>query len=56
MLLPVFLEEYESRSICGRPDINALIDQFVHEKQISPELAENYRETAKLKTTGLDIG
>ena len=54
-LLSVLLEEYESRSICGRPDINALLDQFVHEKQISPELAESYRETAKLKTTGLHI-
>ena len=54
-LLSVLLEEYESRSICGRPDINALLDQFVHENQISPELAESYRETAKLKTKELNI-
>ena len=33
-LLSVLLEEYESRSIIGRPDINALLDQFVHEVQL----------------------
>ena len=42
--------------ICGRPDINALLDQFVHEKQIFPELTEGYRETARLDITSLAYG
>ena len=54
-VLSVLLEEYESRSICGRPDINALLDQFVNEKQISPDTAECYRNTARNKTEFLNI-
>ena len=54
-LLSVLLEEYESRSIIGRPDINALLDQFVHEGQISPEIAESYRNTARIKSKDIDI-
>ena len=49
------MEENESRSIIGRADINALLDQFVHEKQISPKIAESYRETAKNQSSNLDI-
>ena len=41
-LLSVVSEEYESRSICGRPDINTLLDHFVRGQKISTELAESY--------------
>lgn len=53
-LLSVLLEENECRSISGRPDINALLDQFIHEKHISPELAKNYRELARMKSHDFD--
>ena len=46
-LISILLEEYESRSICGRPDINALLNQFVKEELISPQFAKVYRGTAK---------
>ena len=36
------LQEIESRSICGRPDIDALLDQFVKEKSIPFEYTNNY--------------
>ena len=54
-ILSTLLEEYESRSIRGRPDINALLDQFVNEEQISSETAKCYRNTAKSKTKFLNI-
>ena len=46
-LLSILLEENECRSLIGRADINALLDQFVHEGKISTEVAESYREIAK---------
>jgi hypothetical protein len=55
-LLSVLLEEYESRSIYRRADINALLDQFVNEKLISHETAAAYRETAKEKAKEFDDG
>ena len=47
MLISVLLEGYESRSIRGRPDINALLNQFLKEELISPQFAEVYCGTAK---------
>ena len=38
-LLSYLLEEYESRSIRCRPDINALLDQFVREMRLLNQIA-----------------
>ncbi len=54
-LISVLLEEYESRSIRGRPDINTLLNQFVKDELIPPQSAEVYRDTAKELTENLNI-
>ena len=54
-LLSYLLEENESRSLLGRPDINALLDQFVKEKVIPPEFAENIRAIASFKNEDFNI-
>ena len=54
-LISVLLEEYESRSIRGCPNINALLNQFVKEELISPQFSEVYRGTAKERTENLNI-
>ena len=54
-LISILLEEYESRSIRGRPDINTLLNQFVKDELISPQSAEVYRDTAKGLTENLNI-
>ena len=48
-LLSYLLEENESRSLFGRPDINALLDQFVKEKVIPHEFSENIIELENIK-------
>ena len=48
-IISILLQEYESRSIFGRPDINTLIDQFVKDNKIPKELTECYRSIAKRK-------
>jgi hypothetical protein len=53
--LSYLLEENESRSLLGRPDINALLDQFVKEKAIPPEFAENIRAIARVKNEDFNI-
>ena len=54
-LISYLLQENESRSIRGRPDINALLDQFVKETLIPAEFAETLRQTAKQVTQHYDI-
>ena len=54
-LLSYLLQENESRSIRGRPDINALLDEFVKESLIPAEFAETFRQTAKQRTLHHDI-
>ena len=54
-LISYLLQENESRSLIGRPDINALLDKFVKEKIMSHQFANNYRDTAKLQTSNIDF-
>ena len=54
-LISALLEEYESRSICGRPDINTLLNPFVKDELVPPQSAEVYRDTAKELTENLNI-
>ena len=54
-MISYLLQEYESRSIYGRPDINALLDEFVKEKLIPKEFAESYCNTARSKMDGSDM-
>ena len=46
-LLSYLLQENELRSLKGRADINALLTQFVIEKELTPEIAANYRDLAQ---------
>ena len=52
-LLSYLLQQNELRSLKGRPDINELLTQFVHEKDLCPEFANDYCELAQ--STPLDI-
>ena len=52
-LLSYLLQQNELRSLKGRPNINELLTQFVHEQDLCPEFANSYRKLAQ--STPLDI-
>eukprot|EP00957_Ditylum_brightwellii_P160782 12240668-Ditylum_brightwellii.AAC.1 len=54
-MVSYLLEEYKSRSICGQPDINTLFDDFVEEKLMPKEFAENYCNIARSKMYDSDM-
>ena len=41
------LSQHEDASIIGRPDMTMLLEQKIHSKQISPELADKFIQNAK---------
>ena len=47
------LHKNECRSIKGRPEINALLLQFVNEGKLNPDIAANYGRAGN--NTPLDI-
>ena len=53
-LLSYLLQENELRSLKGRPDINALLSQLVEEKDLAPEIVENYRTLADKMELDID--
>ena len=54
-LISNLIQENESRSVYGQPDINTLLHQLIKENLISSEFSNNYRNTARMQTKNLEM-